>query len=146
MFNPKFIGHSFPTKTVSVEEGKLRFFSQTIGETNPIYFNHEAAIKSGYRSILAPPTYSFSLTLEGESLIEKYAPIGLDLGKLLHGAQQFEYFNEICAGDTVTIDAKIVDIFQKKGGALDFCIEEMVVKNLNGEIMAILKQTFIMRH
>ncbi len=146
MFNPNFIGHSFPTKTVSVEEGKLRFFSQTIGETNPIYFNNEAAIKSGYRSILAPPTYSFSLTLEGESLIEKYAPIGLDLGKLLHGAQQFEYFNEICAGDTVTIDAKIVDIFQKKGGALDFCIEEMVVKNLNGEIMAILKQTFIMRH
>ena len=64
----------------------------------------------------------------------------------MHGAQQFEYFNEICAGDTVTIDAKIVDIFQKKGGALDFCIEEMVVKNLNGETMAILKQTFIMRH
>ena len=38
----------------------------------------------------------------------------MDLGKLLHGAQKFEYFKEICAEDTVTIDAKIIDIFQKK--------------------------------
>jgi hypothetical protein len=146
MFNPEFIGHSFPTKTVKVEEGKLKFFSQTIGETNPIYLDKGAAKDQGHRSILAPPTYSFSLTLEGESLRDKYEPIGLELGKLLHGAQSFEYFGEICAGDTVIIDSKIVDIFQKKNGALDFCIEEMVVKNVEGETLAVLTQTFIMRH
>ena len=146
MFNPEFIGHSFPTKTVNVEEGKLKFFSQTIGETDPIYLDKDAAKDQGYRSILAPPTYSFSLTLEGESLRDKYEPIGLELGKLLHGAQSFEFFGEICAGDTVIIDSKIVDIFQKKSGALDFCIEEMVVKNAEGETLAVLTQTFIMRH
>ena len=32
MFDPKFVGYSFPTKTVKVEEGKLRFFSKTIGD------------------------------------------------------------------------------------------------------------------
>lgn len=146
MFNPKFVGHSFPTKTIKVEEGKLKFFSKTIGETNPIYFDKDAASKAGYRSLLAPPTYSFSLTLEDDSLEDKYVPLGMDLGKLLHGAQKFEYFKEICAEDTVTIDAKIVDIFQKKGGALDFLIEKQVIKNTNGEILAVLTQTFIMRH
>ena len=64
----------------------------------------------------------------------------------MHGAQSFEFFGEICAGDTVIIDSKIVDIFQKKSGALDFCIEEMVVKNVEGETLAVLTQTFIMRH
>ena len=44
----------------------------------------------------------------------------MDLGKLLHGAQKFEYFKEICAEDTVTIDAKIIDIFQKKEGCSRF--------------------------
>jgi len=146
MFDPKFVGYSFPTKTVKVEEGKLRFFSKTIGETNPIYFDKDAARKAGYRSLLVPPTYTFSLTLEGESLEEKYVPVGMDLGKLLHGAQKFEYFKEICAEDTVTIDAKIIDIFQKKGGALDFLIEKQTLRNPNGDLLATLTQTFIMRH
>ena len=106
----------------------------------------EAARKAGYTSLLVPPTYPFSLTLEGESLEEKYVPVGMDLGKLLHGAQKFEYFKEICAEDTVTIDAKIIDIFQKKGGALDFLIEKQTLRNPNGDLLATLTQTFIMRH
>ena len=146
MFDPKFVGHSFPTKTIKVEEGKLRFFSKTIGETNPIYFDKDAARKAGYRSLLVPPTYPFSLTLEGESLEEKYVPVGMDLGKLLHVAQKFEYFKEFCAEDTVTIDAKIIDIFQKKGGALDFLIEKQTLRNSDGDLLATLTQTFIMRH
>ena len=42
-FNRNYINHVFPEKKVEVEKGRLAFFSKTIGETNPIYFDEMAA-------------------------------------------------------------------------------------------------------
>lgn len=145
MFNKTFIGHTFEDKDIHVEMGKLQFFSKVIGEKNPIYFNEKEALKQGYRSILAPLTYIFSLTLEQESYEEKYGAMGIDLQKLLHGEQRFEYSGDVCAGDIITISSKIVDIFTKKNSSLDFMIEEMNVKNKQKENVAILRQTLLMR-
>ena len=69
----------------------------------------------------------------------------MDLSKLLHGAQDFNYYGSAYAGDHLTFQAKIIDIFSKKDGALDFLIEETKVENQNGSHIATLKQTYIMR-
>jgi len=144
-FNRNYINHVFPEKKVEVEKGRLAFFSKTIGETNPIYFDEMAAHDKGHPSLLVPPTFLFSLSIEGETFTEKYGPLGMDLSKLLHGAQDFNYYGLAYAGDNLTFQAKIIDIFSKKDGALDFFIEETTVKNQNGSLIATLKQTYIMR-
>ena len=83
-----------------------------------------AAHDKGHPSLLVPPTFLFSLSIEGETFTEKYGPLGMDLSKLLHGAQDFNYYGSAYAGDHLTFQAKIIDIFSKKDGALDFLIEE----------------------
>ncbi len=144
-FNRDYINHIFPEKKVEIEKGRLAFFSKTIGETNPIYFDETEAHKKGHPSLLVPPTFLFSLSIEGETLPEKYGPLGMDLSKLLHGAQDFNYYSLAYAGDNLVFQAKIIDIFSKKDGALDFLIEETMVKNQHHSKIATLKQTYIMR-
>ena len=55
------IGHRFPPYTVEVEKQPLRLFAKAIGERAPVYTDEAAAQAEGYRSILAPPTYLFTL-------------------------------------------------------------------------------------
>ena len=41
-----------------VERGRLRFFAETIGLTDPVYFDVEAAKRAGHRDLPVPPTFS----------------------------------------------------------------------------------------
>ncbi len=48
-----------------VERGRLRFFAETIGRTDPIYFDLDAARRAGHRDLPVPLTFlGNSLELE----------------------------------------------------------------------------------
>jgi len=120
MLDRQFIGHEFESFSVDVEKGRLKFFAKAIGETNPIYTDESAARDAGYRTIPAPPTFPMVLDMEGSDLLPVIRVLKLDLARILHGAQEFEYQGEIYAGDKITVHSKILNIFDKKGGALEF--------------------------
>ena len=61
MIDRKFIGHKLPAISVPVEGGQLAFFAKATGETNPIYFDEQAARAAGHPALPAPPTFSFTL-------------------------------------------------------------------------------------
>lgn len=146
MLDRNYIGHTFPAHSVPVEAGQLKFFAQAVGEDDPIYSDDEAAKAAGYRALPAPPTFVFSLNLSGTDLAEKYVPMGVDLARLLHAEQQFEYLAPICAGDVITLESTVADIYDKKDGALEFAIEETAATNQNGELVARSTQTLVMRN
>lgn len=146
MIDKKFIGHEFATFTTVVEKGRLKFFAKAIGETNPIYFNEQAAKDAGHRSLLAPPTFPFTLSLESEDPFPVVSALKLDIGRILHGTQEFEYLGAIYAGDTITVSAKIVDIFDKKGGALEFVALQYSFSNQQGEVVAKSTNTLVYRN
>ena len=50
MLDQSFIGHEFPPFTAEVEKGRLKFFAQAIGETDPIYTDEAAAQASDFGS------------------------------------------------------------------------------------------------
>ena len=54
MIDKRHIGHTFPSVTLPVEEGRLKFFAKTLGETRDIYTNPEFAKKEGPITILTP--------------------------------------------------------------------------------------------
>ncbi len=146
MINRDYIGKKFPPLAAYVEKGQLRFFAKSVGETNPIYTDEAAAKEAGYKSLPAPPTFLFSLNLAQPDPFAKFVDMGIDLNKVLHGSQQFEYFAPVCAGDQITLQSTIVDIFDKKDGALEFIVEEMTATNQNDELVAKLAQTLIVRN
>lgn len=146
MLDKKLIGKTFLPIEVDVEKGQLVFFSRTVGESNPIYTDATAAGKAGFRSLPAPPTFIFSLGLARPDPLARYKEIGIDIGGLLHGEQEFEYFAPVCAGDRITLETAIADIYDKKNGALEFMVEKTNVTNQDRELVARMTQTLVIRH
>ena len=146
MIDKKHIGRISKPNTVDVEKGRLKFFAQAIGETNPIYRDEEAAIAAGYRSIPAPPTFAFSLDLEQDNPFGDIEAMGINLGKILHAEQAFTYHVPICAGDSITLQSKVTDIYDKKGGALEFLVQEFSVKNQDDTLVAEMRRTLVVRN
>jgi len=109
-----------PTRVVEVERGRLRFFAEAIGETDPIYRDLDAARASGHPDLPVPPTFFFSLGLEGADPFGYLDELGIDLGRVLHGEQSFDYFTTAHAGDVLTLTERFVDVSSKRGGALEF--------------------------
>jgi hypothetical protein len=146
MLDKSKIGYKFPSFDVDIEAGRLRFFAKAIGETNPIYTDESAAISAGYPAIPAPPTFMFSVDLEGPELLPVLHLLKLDIGKVLHGSQEFEYFGQIYAGDRITQQSSIVDIYDKKGGALEFVVQASSYTNQNNELVGKARQTLVYRN
>lgn len=145
MLDKTLIGKSFPALTVPVDKWQLKFFAKAVGEENPIYFDEEAAMAAGYRSILAPPTYGVTLGCAVPDPFARAKAVGLDASKILHTAQSFEYFEPICGGDEITLVATITDVFEKRRGAFKFMVEETVATNQLGQLTTCFRQTVVER-
>ena len=132
----KLIGHKFNAFSTTVEAGKIRLFCKAIGEENPIYVDEAAAKAAGYRAIPAPPTYLTAVTNDDPDKGGLLRLLNVDIGLILHGEQHFEYFSPVVVGDVVTCQEKVVDIYDKKGGALWFVVQEMEMKDRAGKLLA----------
>ena len=72
--------------------GRLRYFFNTLGETNPIYRDPEAAKAAGFAATPIPPTYLFCLEmLDADNPFAMLEALDIDLRRVLHGEQKFVY-------------------------------------------------------
>jgi hypothetical protein len=121
--------HKIAPIPFEVERGRLRFFAETIGLTNPIYFDVAAARRAGHRDLPVPLTFlSNSLELSLPNPLEWLAEVGGDLSKTTHAEQAFTYHATAYANDHLILHRKIVDVYTKKGGALEFVVKQSDVK------------------
>lgn len=146
MLNRAYIGFELPPLEVEVDRWRLQGFVRAIGETNPLFVDEAAARTAGYRGLLAPPTFLFGLTYDMEDQTAHLREMGADPKEILHGEQSFRYHEPVCAGDRLTIRSKIVDIYAKKGGALEFVVRESNVVDERGRMVAELRETLVLRH
>ena len=140
------IGHQFDPFTVDIEKGRVKFFAKAIGETSPVYFDEAAAQAAGYKTIPAPPTFMFSIDLDGPEFLPLLNMLDMDITRILHGSQDFQYQGQIYAGDTITQHCTILDIFDKKNGALEFVVQESRYTNQHGEPVGKARQTVVYRN
>jgi len=140
------IGHQIGQSTLLIERGRLRFFAKAIGETSPIYVDEGAAAAAGYADLPAPPTFVFAAELDSNTMFALFDQLGVALAKVLHGEQGFEYFAPIVAGDTVTVTSVVKDIYDKRGGALEFVETESTAVNQRGETVAKMRGVTVVRN
>lgn len=145
MVDQNYIGTELPPYSVDIEAGRLRFFAVATGQADPVYTDESAARAAGYRSLPAPPTFLFGLELDSDPGFNWLQTMGVELARMLHGEQSFTYHQPVCAGDRVTLKAKIVDIYSKKGGALDFIVKDTSVFNQQNQLVAELRSVIVQR-
>ena len=146
MIDKNLIGHEFEAVTLPVEEGRLRFVAKSIGETNPVYSDPEAARKAGHPALPTPPTFVFMLEVDAVELQDLVSFFGCKLGQLLHGEQGFVYHAPIYAGDRITVKKKVADIYDKKNGKLEFIITENDFINQDGVKVAETRTNYVIRN
>ena len=71
-----------------------------------------------------PPTFLFCLEMESPSRPPCAKLLGIDYRRILHGEQGFTFHRMAHAGDTLTFQPQIADIYDKKGGALEFVVRK----------------------
>jgi acyl dehydratase len=71
--------------------------------------------------------------------------LGVNLLHILHGQQRFDYRAPVFAGDRLSFDARIADIYEKKNGALQFIVKHTEVRNQDDASVATLASTVVYR-
>ena len=146
MIDKKWIGYQLKPSELLIERGRLQFFARSIGETDPMYTDLAAARAAGYPDLPAPPTFVFAAELESGAVTSLLETLELPIQKILHGEQGFTYLKPVCAGERVTVRSKIADIYDKKGGALEFVLKSSEARNSSGELVAELRSLLVCRN
>lgn len=146
MISREYIGLTMPAFTVEVEKGRLRFFAKATGQTDPVYTDEDAARAAGLPALPVPPTFLFCLEMDAPDPGALRNQLGIDIAKILHGEQRFRYHRMAFAGDRLTFEQRVADLYDKKGGALEFMVRETRVTNQRGEHVADLVGTTVIRN
>jgi acyl dehydratase len=146
MIDKKWTGHELPPSEMTIERGSLRLFAQAIGEIDPVYTDVAAARAAGYADLPAPPTFLFAAELDSGESSKLLDLLAVPLHKVLHGEQGFTYHRPACAGDTITVRPRIAEIYDKKGGALEFVVKTAEARNQRGELVAEMRTVIVCRH
>ncbi|MDP9101194.1 MAG: MaoC family dehydratase N-terminal domain-containing protein [Actinomycetota bacterium] len=139
------VGSTTLPVTVTVERGRLALFAKATGQHDKVYTDVTYAQAEGHRDLPVPPTFLFGLELEQPDPFAWIADLGVDLNHVLHGSQSFEYEQLAYAGDTLTAQSTVTDLYSKKGGALEF-LERQTTVTRDDQKVATLTQVLVVRN
>lgn len=131
----KFIGYRIPPFTVTVSADKLQRFAAAIGVRN-----------GGGSDADPPPTYLKVIEGEGGTSRAILEALGVDLARVLHAEQEFEYHSPYRGGDPLTVERTVSDIYVRKGGQLEFIVVDSEIRHAAGELVARTQQVILVRH
>ncbi|MEH6945830.1 MaoC family dehydratase N-terminal domain-containing protein [Bacillus sp. JJ634] len=127
------IGMKLETYTFKVEEGKIKELALAIGDLREEYLNGEAVL----------PTFPTVIDFWGGGASTSDL-LGLNVKKVLHGEQEYEYLGEIKPGDEITVTGVVEKVYTK--ASMDFYIIKKEFVNQHGETVLISRSTIIERH
>ncbi len=146
MANKAMIGKELPPVTAAIDPESVRAFARALGETDPLYLDEQAAAKGPFGGIVAPPTYPIAFMAQSMAgAASWFDDLGLDFMTLVHGEQEFEYRRPVRAGETLTLTARIKDVYEKQGrsGVLDILVLETEAQDASGAEVFASRQTLV---
>ena len=149
MFDKSKIGQSFAPFTYDVQRNKIHELTVAIGDENPIYHSRAAAQEAGFPDVPLSPT---SPTLFSHWATRKTGPgladLGIDVRRILHGEEEFEYIAPIAPGDVLTGTTTLVDGKTRQGSdnhTLDILTTETRYVNQDHQHVLTTRATIIVR-
>lgn len=130
-------------------------FAMATGETDPVFFDRQAAVVAGHEDVLAPTMFPYAIRMHastlGASLEEDGSPSSdvppLRTRRAMAGETSIEFGSRIVAGDVISVRKRLVDMYEKEGrsGPLVFVVMEFGFTNQRGDHVATERFTRIYR-
>ncbi|MDP3737488.1 MAG: MaoC family dehydratase N-terminal domain-containing protein [Hyphomonadaceae bacterium] len=151
IFDRGALGVTLEAVPVLIERQRVRFFAQVLGETNLIHFDADVAHAAGHHDLVAPA--SFFMVVEAAANEERgrralpslLDVVVCDFRYLLHGDERYFYDAPIYAGEEVLFASKVVDFYDKKGGAMEFVVTESTITHPKRGVLMRSRRTLLHR-
>ena len=117
------LGYALPAFTVAVSAERIEQFLAAIGDTRS-----DPAV--------APPTFMKMLEGLNNSSRRMLDALGVDLKRVLHAEQQFDYLEPIRAGDVLDVQRTVTDLYDRKNGAMEFIVIESTLTRTADRVLA----------
>ncbi len=113
--NKDAVGKQWPPVAYEVGLEKIREYAHAVGETNPVHLDRGTALAAGFRYFVAPPMFCvvYSSPSMGPAVLEP--EVGLNLAAMVHGSQEFQWGEPVCAGDVITTQPRLSEAYEKDG-------------------------------
>jgi len=135
------LGKEFSRFEQHVTRAMMLEYVDLIGAREPVYTDPHAARARGYRDIIALPTF---VAWRGTQPI---APpeMGFD-GTGINAGYACTFYGVVYPGDVLTYSTCIVDMDEKTGrsGMMRFVVRETTVTNQQEDMVAVLRNPFIL--
>src|SRR5215831_18101957 len=135
------LGQEFSRYAQHVTRAMVLEYADIIGVTVPVHRDTQAAQARGYRDIIAPPTF---VTWRGAQPIVPpemgFSGTGINAGYVC------TFSGVIYPGDTLIYSTSLVDMYEKTGrsGTMHFVVRQTTVTNQHGDVVAVLRNAFIL--
>lgn len=146
------IGKKGKPRLHEIDKLQIRLFARSVGHTDPIYYDEEAAKAAGYRSLVCPPGYLGTPIFnpnerEGNSMMGGGGPQpSRPLNRVLNGGTEIEYFDDIVAGDVLEAVGYTSD-FQEREGSIGAMLittsKTEYTRKSDGKLVAVMTGTGI---
>lgn len=135
------LGHEFSREAQHVTREMVLAYAAILGVTDPVHTDAQAARARGYRDIIAPPT--FVAWRGAQPLVPPEMGFG---GTGINAGYACTFYGVVYPGDTLIYSTCLVDMYEKTGrsGTLRFVVRETTVTNQHGEVVAVLRNPFIL--
>jgi hypothetical protein len=146
----KHIGRTYGPTVYEVGSEKLREFAYAISGGIPSMGFSGAGAPAGLderlwkgKEIVAFPTFAnvFAIAAFGQAVSDP--AVGINLLMLVHGEQEYEWFETMRPGDVITSTGVVTDIFEKAN--MDFFTVTTESKNQHGKLVVRGKWTAVIR-
>jgi len=129
-------------------------FAYAVDDGNPLYADEGYARAAGFDGVIAPPLFLMVPTrtdrplsdLQEDGTPPRTAP-SEKLRRVVAGGTEYEFFQHMRPGDTITATRRIIDSYEKRGrsGPLVFVVSETAYRNQRDEKVAVMRFTSIHR-
>jgi len=143
-YDTSLIGRVFHSpNVVTVTAKMIADYCAATYDTNPLYTNPEVAENGPYGGIVAPP--GFAATFRDREHIFQQIPRFAGGG--LAAGMDVEFGLPIRAGDSITIESQLKEIYEKTGrtGTMVFIVFRSTLKNQRREVVAHIDHRFMRR-
>ncbi|MBE3590609.1 MAG: MaoC family dehydratase N-terminal domain-containing protein [Firmicutes bacterium] len=122
---------------------EIRAYADAVGDPNPLYRDADAARRAGYPDIAAPPTAAAIFMMKPVLALLTDPELAVDLGRLVHGDQAYEFARPVVAGERLTVAGEVVEAYARAGH--QFIVIATEARDGAGEAVVRGRATFVVR-